>query len=494
MFAVSDTQLTQLLMYKRGLEQLHSREFSYWQTLTQFAQVDTRWSAVYELLNEWLQMAGHAPPHDVLDRIYAQGDIYNAYARVVPTWLNPQVQSNLRGFLQLALNVNAGRYPSLTTFLHALERWQERDTEGVSEGEPLGMHNAVKILTVHASKGLESPIVMLIDMRTSKKPDVKGNQWFIQRDGGAVPVHLSWLGNQSERGRWRAQTIARESELNAKEHYNKCYVAMTRAKQMLLVSAAQEIDIQRDEEGNAESSKPSKKMDGLFEALHEESLALTAYNLPNEIAQWQTHWQTHSLQSPELAQDTVQSAIAVANSKVLKVSEIAHNAQGLARWRSAAEELTAIDVFAEQATQMGLALHSAIEWTTDTHHSQTVTEEMLIERCELTQTQARTVMQWVTQILHHPEHQAWFDKTQFDEAHNEMALVDVQGQVKRMDRWVRHGQSITILDYKSAWSAENLVAYEAQVRGYMDLMRQIYPEYSIYGVLLRVDGVVHRIE
>ena len=492
MFAVSDTQLTQLLMYKRGLEQKHSTQWSYWQTLTQFAQVDTRWSAVYELLNEWLQMAGHAPPHDVLDRIYAQGDIYNASARVVPTWLNPQVQSNLRGFLQLALNVNAGRYPSLTTFLHALERWQERDTEGVSEGEPLGMHNAVKILTVHASKGLESPIVMLIDMRTSKKPDVKGNQWFIRREGGAVPAHLSWLGNQSERGRWRAATIARESELNAKEHYNKCYVAMTRAKQMLLVSAAQEMDIQRDEEGNAESSKPSKKMDGLFEALHEESLALTAYNLPKEIAQWQAHWKT--VQLPDLAQDTAQNAIAVTNSEVLKVSEIVHNAQGLARWRSAAEELTAIDVFAEQATQMGLALHSAIEWTTDTHHPQTVTEDTLIERCELTQTQARTVMQWVTQILHHPEHQTWFDKTQFDEAHNEMALVDAQGQVKRIDRWVRHADCITVIDYKSAWSNENLPMYETQLRGYMDLMRQVYPEHSIRGVLLRVDGVVHRIE
>ena len=493
MFAVSDTQLTQLLMYKRGLEQKHSTQWSYWQTLTQFAQVDTRWSAVYELLNEWLQMAGHAPPHDVLDRIYAQGDIYNAYARVVPTWLNPQVQSNLRGFLQLALNVNAGRYPSLTTFLHALERWQARDTEGVSEGEPLGMHNAVKILTVHASKGLESPIVMLIDMRTSKKPDVKGNQWFIQREGGAVPVHLSWLGNQSERGRWRAATIARESELNAKEHYNKCYVAMTRAKQMLLVSAAQEIDIQRDEEGNAESSKSSKKMDGLFEALHEESLALTAYNLPNEITQWQAHWQTHSLQLSELAQDTAQSAIAVANSEVLKVSEITPNTQGLARWRGASASNTT-DALEEQATQMGLALHSAMEWTTDAHHPQTVTEDTLIERCKLTQTQARTVMQWMTQILHHPEHQTWFDKTQFDEAHNEMALVDVQGQVKRMDRWVRCGQSITILDYKSAWSVENLAVYETQVREYMDLMKQIYPEHRIQGVLLRVDGALHGVE
>ena len=493
MFAVSDTQLTQLLMYKRGLEQLHSREFSYWQTLTQFAQVDTRWSAVYELLNEWLQMAGHAPPHDVLDRIYAQGDIYNAYARVVPTWLNPQVQSNLRGFLQLALNVNAGRYPSLTTFLHALERWQERDTEGVSEGEPLGMHNAVKILTVHASKGLESPIVMLIDMRTSKKPDVKGNQWFIQRDGGAVPVHLSWLGNQSERGRWRAQTIARESELNAKEHYNKCYVAMTRAKQMLLVSAAQEIDIQRDEEGNAESSKPSKKMDGLFEALHEESLALTAYNLPNEIAQWQTHWQTHSLQSPELAQDTVQSAIAVANSKVLKVSEIAHNAQGLARWRNVNEPVV-VNSYDEQATKMGVALHSAMEWASDAHHPQEISVELLMARCELSAEQACTVVQWAAQIMRHPAHQKWFDKSQYDEAHNEMVLMDAQGQVKRIDRWVRHVDCITIIDYKSAWSDENLPMYETQVRGYMDLMKQIYPEHSIQGILLRVDGAVHRIE
>ena len=183
----------------------------------------------------------------------------------------------------------------------------------------------------------------------------------------------------------------------------------------------------------------------------------------------------------------------VANSAVLKVSEIAHNAQGLARWRSAFASNNT-DALEQQATQMGVALHSALEWATDTHHPQTVTEDMLVERCALTQAQARTVMQWVTQILHHPEHQKWFDNTQFDEAHNEMAVVDAQGQVKRMDRWVRHGQEITILDYKSAWSAENLAMYETQVREYMDLMKQIYPEHSIRGVLIRVDGAVHHIK
>ena len=490
MFAVDDAQLLQLLAHKKQLEQTHSSEYSYWQTLTNYAQSNTAWRSTYELLNEWLQMAGHAPPHDVLDRIYAQGDVYHAYARVVPTWLNPQVQANLRGFLQLALNVNSGRYPSLAGLLHALERWQARDADGVSEGEPLGMHNAVKILTVHASKGLESPIVMLIDMRTSKKPDLKGNQWFINRKGGAVPEHLSWLGNQSERGRWRAAAIAHESELNAKEHYNKCYVAMTRAKQMLLVSAAQEMDIQRDEEGKAESSKPSQKMDGLFEVLHEESLVLDAH-LPDQIEQWgalwAAHWQAHPLQAIETVQGAASNLF---ESEIITVSDIAPNEQGLARWRNAVE-IASVNEYDEQATQMGLALHSALEWATHSNAPQIISADLLMARCELNQMQAQTVAQWVDELMQHPAHQKWFDQKLYDEAHNEMALVDSEGKVKRIDRWVRHGACITVIDYKSAWADENLPAYEAQVREYLQLMRQVYPECTVQGLLLRVDGVAH---
>ena len=143
---------------------------------------------------------------------------------------------------------------------------------------------------------------------------------------------------------------------------------------------------------------------------------------------------------------------------------------------------------------MGVALHSAMEWASDAHHPQEVSVELLMARCELSAEQACTVVQWAAQIMRHPAHQKWFDKSQYDEAHNEMVLMDAQGQVKRIDRWVRHVDCITIIDYKSAWSDENLPMYETQVRGYMDLMKQIYPEHSIQGILLRVDGAVHRIE
>ena len=66
------------------------------------------------------------------------------------SWLNPQVQE-FAEFLQLALNVNTGRYPSLAPF-DTLKRSQARAQDGQSESEPLGMRDAVRILTVHVQR------------------------------------------------------------------------------------------------------------------------------------------------------------------------------------------------------------------------------------------------------------------------------------------------------------------------------------------------------
>ena len=68
------------------------------------------------------------------------------------------------------------------------------------------------------------------------------------------------------------------------------------------------------------------------------------------------------------------------------------------------------------------------------------------------------------------------------------------GQLKRMDRWVRSGSAITVLDYKSGWNERSLPDYERQMREYMSLMRSIYPKpYTVRGFLLRVDGVAHEV-
>ena len=146
------------------------------------------------------------------------------------------------------------------------------------------------------------------------------------------------------------------------------------------------------------------------------------------------------------------------------------------------------------ALTLGSVLHQALEWFSQPNPPHTLNDEWLSEHYAISLSEAQQVRQWCETIVHQPQWRAWFDPTQYDEAHNEMVLMDAQGQVKRIDRWVRHVDCITIIDYKSAWSDENLPMYETQVRGYMDLMKQIYPEHSIQGILLRVDGAVHRIE
>jgi hypothetical protein len=91
------------------------------------------------LLARWLDLAGVLPAHDLLDRIYFEGDVRRRYAAAAPAALHAQVQANLDAFIELALQIDAGRYPSLPRFideLAGLKRYasDEAPDEGAADG------------------------------------------------------------------------------------------------------------------------------------------------------------------------------------------------------------------------------------------------------------------------------------------------------------------------------------------------------------------------
>lgn len=555
MFDVSDAMLVQLVQIKRAalsaVEGGMQAQVSYWQLLLDWlGQVDraedlianvARWTAVVALLGEWLAVAQWMPPHDVLDRIYAQGKVYEAYARVVPHWLNAQVQANLRGFLQLALNVNSGRYPSLRGLLGALRRWQERAAEGLSEGEPVGMHNAVQILTVHASKGLEAPIVLLIDLKTSTR-DSSGGHWFVQRSQAGVPSHVSWLGSKATRGAWRFSALDEEARLLAMEHHNKCYVAMTRARQLLVVSAPVSLLAHRGEDGVLQGTELKGDKSGLFEALHAECVQVSG-RLSADVSQWSEVltqcWKADAVGVDPMGRILpevrsldvgVAAGLVVGGSvqDVLRVQEVFPNVAGVALWhqadavRAAGREdsvlrevcvngvaLDVLDVAGvvvsegvsigaepmlshaqQRAIDMGVALHLALEYASDEHVACSITVDWLQVHGRLEAEDAALVLLWVETLFEHPDVRDWFDASLWDEAHNEMALMDERGGLKRVDRWVRRGDQITVLDYKSAWQEGQLRAYHEQVGEYVRLLSLVFPNCAVRGVLVRIDGVL----
>jgi ATP-dependent helicase/nuclease subunit A len=133
-------------------------------------------------------------------------------------------------FLTLALAHEQREAPSLYNFLAEVESADveiKRDMEVETEG--------VRVLTVHASKGLEAPIVFLPD--SCGGPDARHEPKLMRlssRPGD--PQVLAWARKSAEDADAVADARAQARAALAGEYRRLLYVAMTRAAQRLIVA------------------------------------------------------------------------------------------------------------------------------------------------------------------------------------------------------------------------------------------------------------------
>ena len=145
--------------------------------------------------------------------------------------LGPEAADPIDEFLTLALAHEQREAPSLNNFLAQVESADveiKRDMEVETEG--------VRVLTVHASKGLEAPIVFLPD--SCGGPDSRHEPKLLSLPPsrpGDPPV-LAWARKSAEDADAVADARARARETQAGEHRRLLYVAMTRAAQRLIVA------------------------------------------------------------------------------------------------------------------------------------------------------------------------------------------------------------------------------------------------------------------
>jgi ATP-dependent helicase/nuclease subunit A len=118
--------------------------------------------------------------------------------------------------------------PAFLKLLTALSLEREDEAEAVvtEEGK-----NAVRIMTIHAAKGLEFPVVFVVDLGRKKRPwDREGI--FIDRSD--TPVSGARLGPVADFG-YRNAIRAREDRRAAAEERRLLYVAATRARDRLIL-------------------------------------------------------------------------------------------------------------------------------------------------------------------------------------------------------------------------------------------------------------------
>ncbi|MCJ7997621.1 double-strand break repair helicase AddA [Rhizobium cremeum] len=231
LFNHSEDELFQLAAYRpegRGL----------WEhMLAECAEPGSRWEATVKRLGEFLRLSRSLPVHDFYARVLGPHGGRRAYLGR----LGSEVSDILDEFLTFALSFETAGLPGLQAFVSTLEmeapevkREQDKD------------RNEVRIMTVHASKGLEAPVVFLVDGGSKAFNHSHLARFRLIETDEILPALPVWVPVKALGNSLVATDTERRKQLAEEEYRRLLYVAMTRAADRLIVCGYRGVQDQGD--------------------------------------------------------------------------------------------------------------------------------------------------------------------------------------------------------------------------------------------------------
>ncbi len=219
---------TEADIYRLAAERDDSQ--SVFQRLTALARRGAaRWREAHERLTALLDHADRVPVHEFYARILGRD---GGRARILAR-LGSEAGEVLDEFLAFALDQEMAGLPGLEAFLATLEAQSPEIKRELEQGR-----DEIRIMTVHASKGLEAPIVFLVD--SGGKPAEaqhlpKLQELPVDKTIGALPPAILWVPGKAADNAATRQLKSRTTQAMIEEYRRLLYVGMTRAADRLVV-------------------------------------------------------------------------------------------------------------------------------------------------------------------------------------------------------------------------------------------------------------------
>ena len=177
-------------------------------------------------LRQLLAMADYTTPARFLETILS-GPLDGR--RKLLARLGPEARDPIEELLSAALEFERDDVVSLDRFL----AWFGRGDVEIKR-DPSAPVDAVRVMTVHGAKGLEAPVVILADATADpSKLGASNPPLDFPVDGKPVPLIRP---KKAERCDPFSALIEREEKLDLAEHWRLLYVALTRARERLVVA------------------------------------------------------------------------------------------------------------------------------------------------------------------------------------------------------------------------------------------------------------------
>ncbi len=180
-----------------------------------------QYNETLDVLNDLRDVSDFLRPYDLIERLLTK---HNGRERLLAR-LGQEAQDGIDALLAQALAYERNGVPSLTGFLS----WMRTDDVEIKR-QVDSASNQIRVMTVHGSKGLEAPIVIMPD---TAKPQNRNTNEILTNDGVAL-----WKPSKPDRPRAIDDILDINGDLANEERNRLLYVAMTRAEKWLIVCGA----------------------------------------------------------------------------------------------------------------------------------------------------------------------------------------------------------------------------------------------------------------
>ncbi len=217
-FGLKEQDIFNLCKIKNDINLSRVREDKNATLITIYEILKDEYSDIYSYLTDIQEKSSYMAPYTFFSHILNNNNMRQRFISA----LGNQVIDPLEEFMTICLSYERTQ-PG--TLYHFIKWFITGDSEIARD---MDSSNGVRIVTVHGSKGLEAPVVFLIDTIHMPKPDK------------IIPINkdndLIWLwsprGNISNK---HSDASHNHSQTQLAEYYRLLYVAMTRARDELYI-------------------------------------------------------------------------------------------------------------------------------------------------------------------------------------------------------------------------------------------------------------------
>jgi len=395
---------------------------------------------VHSFIHKYLQASLGELTHDLLgsgDDVYlafAKAPLFQATEKAAAALdLLKDHDTRLQSFLEHVFEFAAGFEKTASSFL---ENWENKQNSlsVPAADDP----TAVQIMTIHKSKGLEFPVVIVpyCDIILNDARDVTG--WIPVEPttySGFEHLYISLKKDCLLYPEPAPQMYLEQDSKAEMDQVNTLYVAFTRAKEQLYISCL---------ENKKEKNNYSKLLMEFVEQSHGPLIQENGFKtiqLGNPVKNSQRSEEHTSKLMEGYFLSQVQERSTFATRKGLL-------------WASGAAD----------AIEAGTQLHYYLSLIHDSADVEAVKETLKLDRSMDTQ-KATEMMDKIQSIVRHPELESFFKEGV--DAINEKAILKTDGSKLIPDRLVRNGKSVTIMDYKTGVENEK---HKNQLNAYASLL------------------------